>query len=118
MNLYDPVLGGYLSPPSTAAHGLALASISFVKEVNTALATADTNAGFLTADVADAFATYDSTDMVTWEGQQIPVDVARVCSWTWICQTPPSGPNIHANKNGYQVIANAFASTIGKRVHQ
>ncbi len=118
MNLYDPVLGGYLSPPSTAAHGLALASIAFVKEVNTALATADTNAGFLTADVADAFATYDSTDMVTWEGQQIPVDVARVCSWTWICQTPPSGPNIHANKNGYQVIANAFASTIGKRVHQ
>jgi hypothetical protein len=46
--------------------------------------------------------------------QQIPVNVARVCSWTWACQTPPSGPNIHANKNGYVVIADAFAKVIGR----
>ncbi len=117
MNLYDPLLGGYLSPSSSTAHGLALASIAFVREVNAALAASDTKVGFLTADVADAFDTFDSTDTVTWESQQIPVNVARVCSWTWVCQTPPSGPNIHANKNGYQVIANTFASAIGKRVH-
>ena len=71
----------------------------------------------MTADVADAFDTYDSTDTVTWESQQIPLNVSRLCSWTWGCQTPPSGPNIHANKNGYQVIANAFAAAIGKRLH-
>jgi hypothetical protein len=55
--------------------------------------------------------------MVSWEGQELPLNVATVCSWTWACQTPPSGPNIHANKNGYQVIANAFAAAIGNRVH-
>jgi lysophospholipase L1-like esterase len=117
MNLYDPALGGFFSPAGTTAHTLALASVPLIKAVDTALTTADTNGGWLTADVADAFDTYDTTDMVTWEGQSIPVDVARVCSWTWACQTPPSGPNIHANKNGYQVIANAFAAVIGPRVH-
>ena len=86
-------------------------------EVNKDLTTADTNGGFLTADVANAFKSYDSTDTVSSQGQQIPVNVATLCSWTWACQTPPSGPNIHANKNGYQVIANAFAAAIGKRLH-
>jgi lysophospholipase L1-like esterase len=117
MTLYNPVLGGFFSPAGTATHTLALASTALLTEVNKDLTTADTNGGFLTADVADAFKSYDSTDTVSWQGQQIPVNVATLCSWTWACQTPPSGPNIHANKNGYQVIANAFAAAIGKRLH-
>ena len=44
----------------------------------------------------------------------IPLNVARVCAWTWACTTPPSGPNIHANKNGYSVIASAFQKVIGR----
>ena len=36
--------------------------------------------------VAGAFKTYDSTDVVSWEGQQLPLNVATVCSWTWACQ--------------------------------
>jgi lysophospholipase L1-like esterase len=116
MNLYDPILGGYFAPAGTSLHSLATASLVLAKDLNGALAKADEGGGFLTADVADAFDTYDNTDTVTWEGQQIPLDVARVCSWTWACQTPPSGPNIHANKNGYQVIADAFAKVIGNRL--
>lgn len=116
MNLYDPVLGGYFAPVGTTAHGLALASLALIKDVNATLAKADRRGGFLTADVADAFATYNSTTMVAWEEQLIPLNVANVCSWTWACQTPPSGPNIHANKNGYQVIANAFTKVIGDRL--
>jgi lysophospholipase L1-like esterase len=116
MNLYDPILGDYFAPAGTSTHLLATASVTLAKEVNDTLAKADTSGGFLTADVADAFATYNSTTMVTWEDQQIPLNVANVCSWTWACQTPPSGPNIHANKNGYQVIANAFANVIGNRL--
>jgi lysophospholipase L1-like esterase len=112
MTLYDPVLGGYFST-DPSVRGLALASPALLKLVNAKLAAADQKAGFKTADVAGAFDSYDSTDKVTWENQQIPVNVARVCSWTWACQTPPSGPNIHANKNGYVVIAGAFAKVIG-----
>ncbi len=111
MTLYDPVLAEYFSP---SGRPLALASPAIVKAINAQLSTADSNAGFRTADVGSAFETYDSTHMVSWENQQIPVNVARVCSWTWACNTPPSGPNIHANKNGYQVIADAFARVVGR----
>jgi lysophospholipase L1-like esterase len=117
MNLYDPFLGYYFAPTGSTDKTLASESIALAKLLNGDLAAADAKAGFLTADVADAFDTYDSTDSATWEGQQIPLNVSRLCSWTWACQTPPSGPNIHANKNGYQVIANAFATAIGTRLH-
>lgn len=113
INLYDPVLGGYFSTNSNVK-GLALASPVFLKEVNQSLGTDFTNGGFVTADVADAFSSYNSTQTVTWENQQIPVNVATVCAWTWACQTPPTGPNIHANKNGYQVIANSLKAVIGR----
>jgi lysophospholipase L1-like esterase len=113
MNLYDPVLGGYFAPSTDPLHGLALASPALTKTVNATIDTASTGAGFKVADVGTAFHTYDTTP-VTWEGQTIPANVAYVCSWTWACQTPPSGPNIHANRNGYQVIANTFERVIGK----
>ena len=113
MTLYDPVLAGYFSSDASAK-ALATASPLLAKQVNDELTGANRKAGFRTADVAGAFHTYDSADTVTWEGQQLPVNVATVCSWTWACQTPPSGPNIHANKNGYAVIANAFEKVIGR----
>ena len=112
MNLYDPVLGTWFAP----GHGLAAESVTLTQLLNNKLNSIDAAGGFLTADVAGAFNAYDMSDTVTWENQQIPVAVANVCSWTWACQTPPSGPNIHANKNGYQVIANAFANVLGNRV--
>jgi lysophospholipase L1-like esterase len=112
MTLYNPVLAGWFSS-SSDTHNLALASTVFAKQINDDLTEADTNAGFVTADVAGAFDSYDSTDTVPFNGQSIPINVARVCSWTWACTTPPSGPNIHANKNGYAVIAQAFETAIG-----
>jgi lysophospholipase L1-like esterase len=111
MTLYDPVLAGYFNP---AAKPLAVASPAILKTINDELTSADQAAGFLTADVAGAFDSYDGTDTVAYNGQMIPVNVARVCSWTWACTPPPGGPNIHANKNGYEVMARAFAKVIGK----
>lgn len=113
MTLYDSVLGGYFSA-SPSARALAVASVSFLQQINRDLASADAAANFRTADVAGAFDTYDSTDTVSFDGQMIPVDVARVCSWTWVCTAPPSGPNIHANRNGYAVIAGAFEKVVGR----
>lgn len=113
MTLYDPVLGEYFSA-NASDRSLALASPLLLKEVNDKLTGDFARARFKTADVAGAFDSYDTTHTVSWEGQSIPVNVARVCSWTWACQTPPSGPNIHANKNGYAVIAGAFEKVIGR----
>ncbi len=115
MNLYDPVLGGYFAPAGSSANGLATLSVALVKNINGKLATADTANGFKTADVAAKFNTYAPfSTTVAWEGNQIPLAVATVCAWTWACSTPPSGPNIHANKNGYLAITAAFEQVIGK----
>lgn len=113
MTLYNPVLSGYFSASSNA-RALAGASGAVLKTINDELTSADRANGFRTADVAGAFHSYDGTHTLTWEGQRIPANVAYVCSWTWACQTPPSGPNIHANKNGYAVIATAFERAIGR----
>jgi lysophospholipase L1-like esterase len=113
MNLYDPVLGDYFSPnPKTKQ--LSAESVALTEVLNRGIQSDDKGAGFLTADVADAFSTYNSTTKVTWEDQQIPLNVDRVCAWTWGCSTPPSGPNIHANKNGYLVMAGAFTKVVGR----
>jgi lysophospholipase L1-like esterase len=117
MTLYDPILSYYFAPAGSTNRALEPASIALAKILNRDLAAADAKAGLLTADVADAFDTYDSTHAITWKGQPIPVNVSRLCTWTWACQPPPRGPNIHANKHGYQVIANAFAASIGHRLH-
>jgi lysophospholipase L1-like esterase len=112
MNLYDPVLGDFFNAnPSDKL--LSTASVALVKAINGDIASADSQAGFKTADVADAFRTYDQSATVSYEGQMIPVDVAYACAWSWACTTPPVGPNIHANDNGYQVIASVFYGTIG-----
>jgi lysophospholipase L1-like esterase len=113
MTLYDPVLAGYFNS-DPKVRGLASASVGLLKAINDDIAGADARYRFLTADVAGAFDTYDTARMVQWENQSIPIDVARVCSWTWACTTPPSGPNIHANKNGYEVIAGTFERVLGR----
>lgn len=113
MTLYDPVLAEYFSADPDA-QSLAAASPLVLKQVNDRLTSADRRARFRTADVAGAFDSYDSTRTVSWEGRRIPINVARVCSWTWACQTPPTGPNIHANKDGYMVMARSFERAIGR----
>lgn len=112
MNLYDPVLSYYFSADSTDK-ALATASVSLVQGINSDIQSADTAEGFKTADVADAFKTYDQSPTLSYDGQMIPVDVGYACAWTWACTTPPVGPNIHANDDGYSVIAGVFYSTAG-----
>lgn len=115
MNLYDSVLGSYFAPLGSAANSLVGLSVPLVKNINGKIGAADAGAGFKTADVATDFDTYvPFTTTVNWQGNQIPLAVAKICAWTWACSTPPSGPNIHANKNGYLEIAQVFAKVIGK----
>jgi lysophospholipase L1-like esterase len=60
-------------------------------------------AGDPVADVQDAFQVDDTTLV-----DGTPLDVLRECQWTWICASAPLGPDIHANSDGYGVIAQAF----------
>jgi lysophospholipase L1-like esterase len=113
MNLYDPVLSDYFSANPTDKT-LASASVPLLQGINGDIQSANAAAGFKTADVANAFNSYNQSPTVSFAGQKIPVNVAYVCGWTWACTTPPVGPNIHANDNGYSVIARVFYTTVGR----
>jgi lysophospholipase L1-like esterase len=65
------------------------------------------DAGDSVADVEGAFL---STDTTLVDG--VPLDVARLCEWTWMCAIPPLGPSLDANSTGYAVIAHAFAEAL------
>ena len=113
MNLYDPVLADELLSPYDPAYVLGSVSVPLVQAINKDIAQVDTAAGFKTADVASAFDTYATTP-TSYNGQQVPLDVAKICQLTWMCAAAPLGPNIHANKAGYAVIAGAFEKVLGK----
>jgi hypothetical protein len=65
------------------------------------------------ADVAGAFDIADFGDTVEVPGVgPVPLSVANACAWTWFCQPPPKGPDIHPNTAGYGVIADAFEEVL------
>ena len=69
--------------------------------------------GALVADVEGAFAVTDFATFVTLPGVgPVPLSVYNTCTLTWVCTPPPLGPDIHANTDGYQRIADAFAATL------
>ena len=112
MSLYDPFLAGYLT--GAAGQAAATESVTLAEEFNQLLAAADRAIGAGTADAQDAFSTADFTDTATLPGVgTVPLNVARICEWTWMCAPSPVGPNIHANAAGYQVLAGAFEQAIG-----
>jgi lysophospholipase L1-like esterase len=112
MSLYDPWLAYYL----LGSQGKAVAeqSLSYMETFNSLLA-----ADFKPYDVkkADVWGTFDSADYTqsaatATNGTQ-PLDVARICQWTWMCSAQPIGQNVHANATGYKQIAAAYEKIIG-----
>jgi lysophospholipase L1-like esterase len=83
------------------------AYIAQVNSFNGLLAGIYIGAGEPVADVEGAFQVNDTTLV-----DGTPLDVVRECQWTWICASPPLGPDIHANSRGYSVIAQAFEEAL------
>ena len=112
MTLYNPFLALYLTP---GGHAEAIASDEYAHNVNEGLARLYRASGFRVAHVDTAFHTYDISRKTSLAGQPrpVPVAVAEVCRLTWMCAPAPVGPNIHANKAGYGLIAQAFATAFG-----
>jgi lysophospholipase L1-like esterase len=113
MNLYDPFLADYLT--GSAGEAAATESVTLDGDISQILAATDQAFNVKTADVADAFSTTDFTDTAALPGVgTVPLNVADICDWTWMCAPSPVGPNIHANATGYEVIAGAFEQVIGE----
>jgi GDSL-like Lipase/Acylhydrolase family len=107
MNYYNPFLAAWLQGP--AGQALARLSTDLLVRYNDALEGVYQAAGIPVANVQDAFSTTDFDTLVTLPGfGEVPVNVARVCQWTWMCVPPPMGPNVHGRPEGYWVMAGAF----------
>lgn len=42
----------------------------------------------------------------------VPLNVLRVCEWTWLCAPPPHRSDIHPNGDGHGAIAHSFAGAL------
>jgi lysophospholipase L1-like esterase len=107
--IYDPFLAYWLTGPE----GQALARLSVAAAIvplNQLLTGIYGAAGMPVADVEGAFSTTDFTTMVPLPPfGEVPLNVARLCQWTWVCAPGPLGPDNHANAAGYHAMAEAFA---------
>jgi hypothetical protein len=114
MTLYDPFLNEYLST-SPARRSAALQTARDARTIDETLLRLLRAAGFRVARVDRAFRSEElsRTEALPGTGQQAPVGVVEACRLTWMCAPSPLGPDVHANRRGYGVIAAAFASTLG-----
>lgn len=108
MNYYNPLLAAWLDP-RLGGPPFALASAALLGAFNGLLEGIYGGFGVRVGDVARAF---HSADFRLVPGIGLPVNVLVVCQWTWMCAAPPVGPNVHANRVGYFVIALALAAAL------
>ena len=113
--IYDPFLAYWLTGPE----GQALAQLSVSEAIvplNRLLTGIYGAAGMPVADVEGAFSTTDFTTTVQLPPfGEVPLNVARLCQWTWVCAPAPFGPDNHANALGYHAMAEAFAAVLKPR---
>jgi lysophospholipase L1-like esterase len=107
---YDPYLGDYFR--GGAGPAFATASLAVMERLDTTLRSDYAAAGVPFADVASAFDLSDRHRM-RWSGlPTVPVNVARTCALTWMCDRPPLGHNLHPDDAGYRAIASAIADAV------
>lgn len=71
--------------------------------------------GVLGIPVLDVNALFDNGDTTLVTNPLLGPMTAeqnQVCQWTWMCASPPFGPNIHINTIGYAAIATALVSIL------
>lgn len=113
IDYWDPFLAYWLVPEVQGVPGTLLAQLSvpgIVDPVSDTLRAASAPFGVTFVDTQAAFRTYDFTDTTTLPGVgEVPVNVANVCAYTWMC----TYGDIHPNTAGYGVIADAVQAALG-----
>ncbi len=107
MNYYNPILAFWLS--GSSGQKIAKISAGLVRSANGLESTLYLLAGYRVADVAGTFSSTDFKNTTTLPGAgSVPVNVARICQWTYMCDRR----DIHPNAEGHRRIALTFAATI------
>jgi lysophospholipase L1-like esterase len=102
----DPCLASYLRGP--AGQAFSAAALAVFDRFNTLLSAIYTRAGVSIANVPAAFAVGTPTTAALGTHGTVPLDVAKVCTLTWMCRER----NLHPNAAGYQAIADAIAAAL------
>jgi lysophospholipase L1-like esterase len=102
---YDPYLQFLLRGGDQASIGQA--SLAIQRQLNDTMEEAYASANWKFVRVDDLFGTYIPLDQTTNLDPygQIPIAVANVCTYSWMCAPAPEGPNIHPNQAGYALYA-------------
>jgi lysophospholipase L1-like esterase len=113
MTLYNPFLANWLTGPDGQAVARASAT-QLLGPVDGLLKGIFTAAGDPYADIETEFSSNDFATQVDLPGAgTVPLNVARICMWTWVCAPAPYGPDNHASEAGYGHIAHAFSVALG-----
>jgi len=108
MNYYNPYLASWLDGP--AGEVLAVQAKDAAIVFTDMLTMTYQTAGIPLADVATAFGS-NNFDLAPPPDELLPVAVANICAFTYMCDTV-LGPDIHANRAGYRLIADAIEAML------
>jgi lysophospholipase L1-like esterase len=108
MTYYDPFLAYWASGNENAATQSEQAAVAG----NATIAGVYLAAEAQVADIGTAFDTSNFAMTGSYNGTTVPQNVANICAWTLMC----SAGNIHANADGYSLIAKSFESLIDATV--
>ena len=107
---HNPELYAWLQGPSGQAQARQSAA-EFPGLTSTLLATYSA-LGIPMANIQGAYATQAFTPTAVWEGQSLPLNVARTCEWTHECDAGAVGKNVHPNDAGHAVMASVVSGTL------
>lgn len=102
----DPYLAAYLGGPK--GRQFSAAALSVVNRFNLTLTGIYLRAGVQIANVATAFSLGTSASTVVAGHWRMPVNVAKVCTLSWMCRTH----NLHLNAAGYRAVASAITTAL------
>ena len=113
MTIQNPFLGYWFGGPDGQAYAQYSAT-QMMGPLNDLLQYLYSSNGAGYADIETPFASDDFQTMVDLPGAgAVPLNVARICMWTWVCAPAPYGPDNHPNADGYAAMAGAFAAALG-----
>jgi hypothetical protein len=112
--VYDPLLALWFSDPAKAQLSVdVIAGTATTPGVNDYVTGIYASKSMPVADVEGAFSTTRFSPLVWFPGLgKVPLNVAKICAYTWVCAPPPLGPDNHATTLGYFVMARAFAARL------
>lgn len=109
MTYFDPLLALWTAPGFP--HDLVVANADVWHAINETLAQTYAGIGVPVADVEGAFSSSDFDTIVHTRGfGDLPLNVARVCQWSYMCAT--QGDDSHPNTIGYAAIARAVETAL------